>query len=89
VLEYYLQKDRIEAYEGEIEELEQLSETQKIALEEINKGFEEGKNILLHGVTSSGKTHLYLDKIEETISKGKNVLFSCQKLQLPNKLRKD
>jgi primosomal protein N' (replication factor Y) len=29
VLEYYLQKDRIEAYEGEIEELEQLSETQK------------------------------------------------------------
>ena len=43
VLEYYLQKDRIEAYEGEIEELEQLSETQKIALEEINKGFEEGK----------------------------------------------
>ena len=43
VLEYYLQKDRIEAYDGEIEELEQLSETQKIALEEINKGFEEGK----------------------------------------------
>ena len=86
VLEYYLQKDRIEAYEGEIEELEQLSETQKIALEEINKGFEEGKNILLHGVTSSGKTHLYLDKIEETISKGKNVLFLLPEIAITKQI---
>lgn len=86
VLEYYLQKDRIEAYEGEIEELEQLSETQKIALEEINKGFEEGKNVLLHGVTSSGKTHLYLDKIEETISKGKNVLFLLPEIAITKQI---
>ena len=86
VLEYYLQKDRIEAYEGEIEELEQLSETQKIALEEINKGFEVGKNVLLHGVTSSGKTHLYLDKIEETISKGKNVLFLLPEIAITKQI---
>ena len=86
VLEYYLQKDRIEAYEGEIEELEQLSETQKLALEEINKGFEEGKNVLLHGVTSSGKTHLYLDKIEETISKGKNVLFLLPEIAITKQI---
>lgn len=86
VLEYYLQKDRIEAYAGEIEELEQLSETQKIALEEINKGFEEGKNVLLHGVTSSGKTHLYLDKIEETVSKGKNVLFLLPEIAITKQI---
>ena len=51
--EYYLQKDRIETYEGEIENLEKLSEVQEKALAEINEGFREGKNVLLHGVTSS------------------------------------
>ena len=86
VVEYYLQKDRIEAYEGEIEEIEELSETQKKALAEINEGFEEGKNILLHGVTSSGKTHLYLDKIEETISKGKNVLFLLPEIAITKQI---
>lgn len=86
VVEYYLQKDRIEAYEGEIEEIEELSETQKIALAEINEGFEEGKNILLHGVTSSGKTHLYLEKIEETVGFGKNVLFLLPEIALTKQI---
>ncbi len=75
VEEYYMQKDRIESYEGEIEELEELSEQQKTAKSEIDEAFEEGKNVLLHGITSSGKTHIYLEKIEECIRDGKNVLF--------------
>lgn len=86
VVEYYLQKDRIEAYEGEIEEIEELSETQKKALAEIDEGFEEGKNILLHGVTSSGKTHLYLEKIEETVGFGKNVLFLLPEIALTKQI---
>ena len=86
VQEYYLKKDRIDAYEGEIEELEELSEPQKKALEEINEGFEEGKNVLLHGVTSSGKTHLYLEKIEETIADGKNVLFLLPEIALTKQI---
>lgn len=86
VIEYYLQKDRIEAYEGEIEEIEELSETQKKALAEINEGFQEGKNILLHGVTSSGKTHLYLEKIEETVGFGKNVLFLLPEIALTKQI---
>ncbi len=86
VIEYHLQKDRIEAYEGEIEEIEELSETQKKALVEINEGFEEGRNILLHGVTSSGKTHLYLEKIEETVGFGKNVLFLLPEIALTKQI---
>lgn len=86
VLEYYLQKDRIEAYDGEIEDLEQLTEIQKNAVSEINKGFEEGKNILLHGVTSSGKTHLYLEKIEETVANGKNVLFLLPEIAITKQI---
>lgn len=86
VEEYYMQKDRIESYEGEIEELEELSEQQKIAKSEIDEAFEEGKNVLLHGVTSSGKTHIYLEKIEECIKEGKNVLFLLPEISLTKQI---
>ena len=86
VQEYYLQKDRIETYEGEIENLEKLSEVQEKALAEIDEGFRDGKNVLLHGVTSSGKTHLYLEKIEETIANGKNVLFLLPEIALTKQI---
>ncbi|OCA78467.1 primosomal protein N', partial [Chryseobacterium contaminans] len=86
VEEYYMQKDRIESYEGEIEEIEELSEEQKIAKAEIDEAFEEGKNVLLHGVTSSGKTHIYLEKIEECIREGKNVLFLLPEISLTKQI---
>ncbi|PIF45041.1 replication restart DNA helicase PriA [Chryseobacterium sp. 52] len=86
VEEYYMQKDRIESYEGEIEELEELSEQQKEAKTEIDEAFGEGKNVLLHGVTSSGKTHIYLEKIEECIQEGKNVLFLLPEISLTKQI---
>jgi len=86
VEEYHMQKDRIESYEGEIEELEELSEEQKEAKTEIDEAFEEGKNVLLHGVTSSGKTHIYLEKIEECIQEGKNVLFLLPEISLTKQI---
>ena len=88
VEEYYLQKDRIESYEGEIEEIEELSELQKTAKAEIDDAFEEGKNVLLHGVTSSGKTHIYLEKIEECINEDKNVLFLLPEISLTKQITK-
>lgn len=86
VQEYYMQKDRIESYEGEIEGIEELSEEQKSAKLEIDEAFEENKNVLLHGVTSSGKTHIYLEKIEECINKGKNVLFLLPEIALTKQI---
>ncbi|HCN51634.1 MAG TPA: primosomal protein N' [Chryseobacterium sp.] len=86
VEEYYMQKDRIESYEGEIEELEELSEQQKTAKSEIDEAFEEGKNVLLHGVTSSGKTHIYLEKIDECIKEGRNVLFLLPEISLTKQI---
>jgi primosomal protein N' (replication factor Y) len=86
VEEYYMQKDRIESYEGEIEEIEELSESQKLAKITIDEAFEEGKNVLLHGVTSSGKTHIYLEKIEECINEGKNVLFLLPEISLTKQI---
>ena len=86
VEEYYLQKDRINYYEGEIEDLEKLTEAQLQAKNEIDIAFQEDKNVLLHGVTSSGKTHIYLEKIEETIAEGKNVLFLLPEISITKQI---
>ncbi|MCY0968045.1 replication restart helicase PriA [Chryseobacterium wangxinyae] len=86
IVEYYLQKDRIESYEGEIEEIEELSEAQNEARAEVDEAFEEKKNVLLHGVTSSGKTHIYLEKIEECVTEGKNVLFLLPEISLTKQI---
>ncbi|WP_027381907.1 replication restart helicase PriA [Epilithonimonas caeni] len=86
VTEYYLEKDRIDSYEGEIEKIEELTDDQKTAISEINQGFEEEKNVLLHGVTSSGKTHIYLEKIEDCINSGQNVLLLLPEIALTKQI---
>lgn len=86
ILEYYLEKDRIESYDGEIEAIEALTETQKNAISEINQAFEADKNVLLHGVTSSGKTHIYLDKIEDCVNAGQNVLLLLPEIALTKQI---
>jgi len=69
-----------------------LSEQQQKAFDEIKLGFESKNVVLLHGVTSSGKTELYIRLIEETIKKGKQVLFLLPEIaltiQIINKLCK-
>lgn len=80
--EYFLQKDRLDYYDGETESLEKLSEAQLKALSEIDEAFGDHQNVLLHGVTSSGKTHLYLEKIEEAVKNGQNVLFLLPEIAL-------
>ena len=86
VEEYLMQKDRLASYEGETEELEALSEAQQNALREINTAFEQEKNVLLHGVTSSGKTHLYLEKIEDCVSAGKTALVLLPEVSLTKQI---
>ena len=86
VEEYYLQKDRLKYYEGDIEEIDDLSDIQKEAKTKIDIAFEEGKNVLLHGVTSSGKTHIFLQKIDEVISRGQNVLVLLPEISLTKQI---
>ena len=86
VQEYYLQKDRLESFEGETEDLEKLSDIQLQAKYEIDEAFKQNKNVLLHGVTSSGKTHLYLEKIEDAVAEEKNVLFLLPEISLTKQI---
>ena len=69
-----------------------LTEKQQEAFDNIHKGFEEDKPVLLHGVTASGKTEIYIKLIQEAIDEGKQVLYLLPEIalteQIINRLKK-
>ncbi|WP_259070602.1 replication restart helicase PriA [Mucilaginibacter sp. X4EP1] len=60
----------------------ELSEQQDNALQQVKKEFEEKDVVLLHGVTSSGKTQIYIRLIEEVINTGRQVLYLLPEIAL-------
>ena len=60
----------------------ELSEAQEIALAEVRNSFIQKNVCLLHGVTSSGKTQLYIKLIEEYFLQGKQVLYLLPEIAL-------
>ncbi len=84
--EYHLQIDRIE-FQGEPQDnFKKLNEYQLRAFHEINQSFEQKGVCLLHGVTSSGKTEVYVKLIEDIVSKGKQVLYLLPEIALTTQL---
>ncbi len=67
------------------DELKQLNQDQKQALEVINNLQGYGK-ILLHGVTGSGKTEVYLQAISPLLEKGKSALILVPEIALTPQL---
>ncbi len=63
-----------------------LSETQQSAFQAIRSQFEKYRVVLLHGVTSSGKTELYIKWIAETIKAGKQVLYLLPEIALTSQI---
>ncbi len=72
------------------EELFKLSDTQQKVYDGITKQIKEEKSpqILLHGITASGKTEVYFKLIDDTIKSGKNVLFLAPEIALASQLTK-
>lgn len=68
------------------EELNSLSKEQKIAFDSIHEKFECFRTVLLHGVTASGKTELYMHLITEQLKKGENVLYLLPEIALTTQL---
>ena len=64
----------------------ELSEKQKTALEKIKSEWESRPVCLLHGVTSSGKTNIYIHLIEEMIRQGKQVLYMLPEIALTSQV---
>ena len=59
-----------------------LSAAQETALQQVRLGFEQKNACLLHGVTSSGKTQVYMKLMEEVLLQGKQVLYMLPEIAL-------
>lgn len=63
-----------------------LNDKQALAHREIRKSFENHDITLLHGVTSSGKTEIYIHLIEEQLNLGKQVLYLLPEIALTTQI---
>ena len=86
--EFYQETDRVK-FSGEIISHQiNFNKSQQHAFDEIKQNFEEDIVCLLHGVTSSGKTEIYIKLIEEAINKGKQALYLLPEIALTTQLIK-
>jgi len=83
--EYYIAQDRVSFEKDEASGF-QLSLPQQTAFDEIKTCFEKQSVTLLHGVTASGKTEIYIKLIEEYIAKGEQVLYLLPEIALTTQL---
>ena len=84
--EYHYQTDRIQFEDSDEATSKELNIYQKTALEEIDLAFGTHKTVLLHGVTSSGKTEIYVKKIEAVLAQGQQALYLVPEIALTSQL---
>lgn len=84
--EYFIQKDRVEFNLEKNAPIKNLSAAQTQALDEINTSFIKNDITLLQGVTSSGKTEIYVQLIDYAIKQGKQVLYMLPEIALTTQL---
>jgi len=87
-IEHYIEINRFESCSLEIQPINKLSDGQERAYKEIIKSFSIEKPALLHGVTSSGKTEVYIKLIKKALSKKGQVLYLVPEIALTTQVVK-
>lgn len=93
VLRQLIQRNFLELYHREVgrlnttgeyhpERIQPLSPAQQAAEDSIREQFNEKNVVLLHGVTSSGKTEIYIHLIKKALDEGKQVLYLLPEIAL-------
>lgn len=77
---------RIKNYNQKENKVFKLSDYQEIKYNDILKSFEKQKPVLLHGVTSSGKTEIYIKLIQEELKKNKQVLYLLPEIAISTQI---
>lgn len=93
-LKTLIQKSILEEYEVEISRLDfegvegevNLSQDQITARDAILNSFNENKVCLLHGITGSGKTEIYIDLIKSVLESGNQVLYLLPEIALTTQI---
>lgn len=87
VFEVYQQEvGRLETVSQAVMSLNELNVHQQRAFDEIRASFRVKNVCLLHGVTSSGKTEIYIHLIDEAIRRGKQVLYLLPEIALTTQI---
>ena len=83
---YEIETGRLPEFKGTLCQPAPLSPAQQQALDGIHQCFKTKNVCLLHGVTSSGKTEIYIHLIKEQISKGRQVLYLLPEIALTTQI---
>ncbi|NCP46643.1 MAG: DEAD/DEAH box helicase family protein, partial [Flavobacteriales bacterium] len=83
---YEQQKNRFDDYANALITDATLNEHQQQAFTAIKQKFETKDVVLLHGVTGSGKTEIYIKLIKEALEKGEQVLYLLPEIALTTQL---